>query len=204
MEDREKYLIKLSKSLSWLLRHNAVKQGLIVGPDGYICWDDITNGKCKNKFKNYTSSDVIEVVNSPTVNAKKRFEIEYRGPSMYIRASQGHSHEVAAKINDDLLLEKITDISGLEHNVIHGTTLANYELIKESGLKRMGRAHIHFAIGVGQTIGKSGIRSNAQVLIVLDITAAFADGIVFYRSSNDVILTADDIDPKYFAEVLIL
>lgn len=79
--------VRLSKALSWLLRHNAVSQGIAIRPDGYV---KITAVLGHPKFKDFTLDDIIKVVDT---NEKKRFEIleDAEGQKEYIRAVQGHS-----------------------------------------------------------------------------------------------------------------
>lgn len=50
----------------------------------------------------------------------------------------------------------------------------------------------------------SGMRSSCEVMISIDVASAMADGVRFYRSSNNVILTSGldgTLDAKYFKEV---
>jgi hypothetical protein len=79
--------VRLSKALSWLLRHNAVSQGIAIRPDGYV---KLTAVLGHPKFKDFTLDDIVHVVDS---NEKKRFEIleDAQGEKEYIRAVQGHS-----------------------------------------------------------------------------------------------------------------
>lgn len=87
---------------------------------------------------------------------------------------------------------------------IHGTDIKAWNIIKSQGLSKMGRSHIHFAIGEpgdGKVI--SGCRSNCNKYIYIDMIKAMNDGIKFYLSENGVILS-DGIDgvihPKYFIQ----
>lgn len=68
----------------------------------------------------------------------------------------------------------------------------------------MARNHIHFSIGyLGEKEVISGMRNTCDVFIEIDIVNAIKDGIPFYMSSNNVILTPG-IEPngllplKYF------
>lgn len=73
--------------------------------------------------------------------------------------------------------------------------------IKNSGLNRMKRNHIHFAAGYKKDV-ISGMRGNCDVFIEIDMGKAMNDGIVFYMSENEVILTSglDGVLPiKYFS-----
>ena len=195
------YYIDLSKALSYLLRHGAVKQKLKISPDGYISLDDI---KKLPKFNKYSFDDIKYVVDT---NDKKRFALKQEDEKWYIRANQGHSHEVAAKIDQEELLTKLTEPLDL---IVHGTTFTAYKEIKNSGLKKMDRSHIHFAITDDIVAGnkqQSGIRSNCQLLIYVDMKSAMDDGIEFFMSENKVALSPGVgeeglIDKKYFSKVI--
>jgi 2'-phosphotransferase len=92
-------------------------------------------------------------------------------------------------VNTEELLAKITDPS-LYPKVVHGTFIKFWGLIKEGGLNRMTRNHIHFAPGTPKEEGViSGMRSSCDIIIEIDMAAAIKDGISFYISSNNVILT---------------
>lgn len=201
MESQIRHCQNLSKGLSWLLRHHVVDQGLSITPGGYVLCEDILKLSAFNKF---TFDDIKIVVDN---NNKKRFTLKEEDSKWYIRANQGHSHEVASQLNQDEVLTKITQPLEL---IVHGTTLKNYNIIKKSGLKKIGRWHIHFAITddfVEGNTQQSGIRSSSRILIYLNMELAMADGIEFFMSDNKVVLSqgvgADGvIDPKYFNKVI--
>ena len=70
----------------------------------------------------------------------------------------------------------------------------------------MSRNHIHFAPGMPKEEGViSGMRATCDIYIEIDMEAAIKDGIKFYISSNNVILT-EGVDgvlsPKYFKRVV--
>jgi 2'-phosphotransferase len=86
--------IQLSKALSYILRHGAAKEHLVVRSDGYISLAAILARPKLSKLKmdhggSPTVEDVLHVVES---NDKKRFEVNQDGTQgMLIRAVQGHS-----------------------------------------------------------------------------------------------------------------
>ena len=125
-----------------------------------------------------------------------------RDPShFYIRANQGHSMKGVEAEN---LLTPITleDDASIPETVVHGTFYGAWEnILKDGGLKRMGRNHIHFSTGpplqqvlksldAGAGVGSgdarkgtlsklmddskvvSGMRRDAQILIYIDIRKA--------------------------------
>ena len=171
---------RLSKSLSWLLRHGIVQENMNMDDVGYVLIDDILG---KEQFKDFTRNHIIQVVQN---NDKQRFDIRN---NTHIRARQGHSEEVGRLLDDDKMLPQVTEPLPV---VIHDTNRKAIKLIKESGLKSMNRKHIHFA---------AIPRKTSKVLIYLDMEQAMLDGIKFYRSDNDVILCKQDIDPKYFKKI---
>ncbi|KAG0242559.1 hypothetical protein BGW41_003917 [Actinomortierella wolfii] len=174
--------VRLSKSLSWLLRHNAVAQGIAIGADGFSKLDDVL---AHSRFKGFTVQDVEAVVRN---SDKKRFELVDREGVAYIRAVQGHS---------------IKEIP----IAVHGTNMAAWELIEKEGLKRMNRNHIHMAVGLpGENGVISGMRTSSTVHIYIDTAKAMKDGIKFQRSINNVILSDGKngdgvIPPEYFSIV---
>jgi len=190
-------LVPLSKSMSKLLRHTAGQQGVAMEKDGSVAVIDIL--KLKN-FSRYSKDDILNVVQT---NDKQRFELMGAEPHLRIRARQGHSKQVGSMLDDAKLLTPLTEAPPV---CVHGTYVEAWEIIKTQGLKRMNRQHIHFT-DLKEKEGQdkvSGFRANAQVLIYLDAALAMADGIVFFVSSNGVILT-EGIDgcvpPKYFKRV---
>jgi 2'-phosphotransferase len=67
-----KQLINLSKTLSKLLRHDALNQGIEIRSDGFCKLSDVLKIKMIMKF-NPTFDDIMACVND---NNKKRFEIQ--------------------------------------------------------------------------------------------------------------------------------
>lgn len=121
---------------------------------------------------------------------------------LYIRASQGHSIKW---LDVKLLYEKIEDPkeAGL---CVHGTTRKKWEVIRNNGLDRMQRSHIHFAIHLpGEAHVISGVRQSSELGICINVKEAMENGINFYKSTNGVILS-DGIDgtikSKYFSRVI--
>jgi 2'-phosphotransferase len=128
-----------------------------------------------------------------------------------IRATQGHSLKT---LEAGAYLTPITlkDEKSMPETVVHGTFHGAWErILKSGGLKAMSRVHVHFATGPtleevlpdaegrdtiqGPSGGKkadvviSGMRSDAQILIYVDIRKALKAGVEFWRSENGVVLT---------------
>ncbi|KAI8997749.1 phosphotransferase KptA/Tpt1 [Pilobolus umbonatus] len=185
---------QLSKLLSYVLRHGAAKEKITIRPDGYVLLTDLLS---LPKFKKVTLEQIQYVVDT---NDKKRYEMSLVEGEYYIRASQGHSIQ---SVQSNSLLTAITDI---QTPVIHGTHMNAWNIIREEGLSRMGRNHIHLAAGLpSDTHVISGMRKSSDVFIYIDTDKARKDGILFYLSKNGVILTDGKkgvLSPIYFDKVV--
>jgi len=189
--------VRLSKALSWLLRHNAEKEGFTFLDGGFLPVEDVLKHKrfCGG---GYTQADVEIVV---AECQKQRFTLKNNEQGqLLIRANQGHS---IASV--EVELEEIKDPAEVPV-VIHGTYLKCWESIKTTGLNRMKRNHIHFSAGEpGEDGVISGMRKSADLKIYLDLTDAMAAGLRFFRSANNVILSPGNeegaIPIKFFLKV---
>ncbi|KAI9279104.1 phosphotransferase KptA/Tpt1, partial [Sporodiniella umbellata] len=181
--------VVLSKRLSYILRHGAKKENLNMSSDGFVLLDDVLK---LSQFKGVTYPEIEYVVKN---NDKRRYELVERENFFYIRATQGHSLKT---VKADELLVRLESVST---PIVHGTTMKAWSLIRTKGLSKMGRNHIHFAC---DRTAESGIRKTSKVFIYIDFEKATKDGVVFYKSSNNVILS-DGIDgvilPTYFLKV---
>ncbi|XP_013776797.1 tRNA 2'-phosphotransferase 1-like [Limulus polyphemus] len=193
-EDKD---IRLSKSLSWLLRHGAEKEGLKLEYGGFASVDKLLSFP---QFSSITVEDVKRVVE---YNDKKRFALRYHPETgeLQIRANQGHS----VKVDEEGLVVPLK-AEDCPNMIVHGTYFKNWPKIKVDGLSRMKRNHIHFAVGMpGENGVISGMRTNCEIFILIDVVKAIDDGFKFFQSENNVILSPGDkngyLKPKYFKEV---
>ncbi|KAI7826277.1 phosphotransferase KptA/Tpt1, partial [Kickxella alabastrina] len=179
--------VKLSKFLSYVLRHGASKEGLTLRDDGSILLSTLQQHK---KLQSTTFAQIKHIVDT---NDKKRFtlfeeEANEVGSTRvwYIRATQGHSVDIKAP--PLVLLTEET----VPRHIIHGTTREKVPVIQKDGLSRMQRTHIHFATGLaGDQEVVSGMRKTSDAFIYIDFPRAMQDGIEFYVSENNVILSRD-------------
>jgi len=193
--------VSLSKLLSYILRHGAIKELLDIRDDGCIRLDELL---ARPKLKSYTIDDIHRVV---ATNDKQRFSIIEEEQAdgtvvKFIRANQGHSLRVKR-----LDLKPIDDPSDIP-TAVHGTYWKYWDSIAQEGLKPMRRAYIHFAKGLpGEEGVISGMRSSCEVFIYLDVEQCFEDNIKFLISTNGVILSEGRYDTKtipivYFKKVV--
>lgn len=196
---------KISKSMSYLLRHGAKNEGVHMTDDGYVNVKEVVQFLRKNKMfelkkcinEHFTNDDVTRLIQHIVdTNEKNRFGLDERGHELYIRSRQGHT---LREVKDKDLLQRITTPT----IAVHGTYKKNLLLILEQGLKTIGRNHIHFASRTKDVV--SGMRKNCEIAIYIDMAKAMADGIEFWRSDNGVILTSGKdgvLDKKYFEKII--
>ncbi|XP_068614463.1 tRNA 2'-phosphotransferase 1-like [Brachionichthys hirsutus] len=195
-EDRD---VRLSKSMSYALRHGAEQMGLQMNSDGFLFLEELLT---HSHFHSYSLEDVERVV---ATNDKQRFTLRPHPEDgrLQIRASQGHSMQVT-----DLELKPVLAGSAeCPAEAVHGSYLRNWSSIQQQGLSRMKRTHIHLARGLpGQDGVISGMRKDCDLAVFVDVPKALADGIEFFWSENGVLLTAGNAEgkllPKYFSRAL--
>ncbi|CAE7228677.1 TRPT1 [Symbiodinium sp. CCMP2592] len=195
--------VKISKTLTQILRHKAPELGLGIQPDGYCLLEEVL--ACPWLKELDATWDIVQKVVQKS--DKKRFELQDVGGSIYIRAVQGHSIKV---IDDDKLLKKLElePAGELPKDCVHGTYRRHFESIRKVGLLAGGgqgqgfRNHVHFApYAPGDKRVISGMRYDCEIAIWIDLKRAIADGVPFYISANQVILSPGIkgiIDKKYF------
>ncbi len=187
---------RISKALSWLLRHGGMKEGIQFRSDAYAKANDVLEFE-NLKNQGVTFDDLQYIVDN---NEKKRFMMIKEEDIWYVKATQGHSMNF-----EDISLKPITSIDQISE-AIHGTYKRFLKSIMDEGLKSMSRTHIHFSIGVpGSDKVVSGMRTDCQILIYLDIQKCLDDKIELYLSENNVVLTKGNdgvLDSKYFLKVI--
>ncbi|KAK2465468.1 hypothetical protein APHAL10511_002360 [Amanita phalloides] len=200
----ESRLTRLSKTMTWLLRHGAEQHQLAMRKDGYVCVQDLLHHP---KLRGVTFLTLEEIVKQ---DQKQRFHLLHEPSSTetgtsshlgswWIRANQGHSLR-----NVEVDLKRILQADEIPM-AVHGTTLQAWSLIEQQGLSRMKRNHIHLAQGKPGANVISGMRNSSQVLIYINVAKAMQAGIKFYLSANGVVLTEGNdygiLEPCYFEKV---
>ncbi|KAL5536819.1 TPT1 [Sanghuangporus sanghuang] len=202
---RDEEDVRISKTLSWVLRHGAKTEGLIVRPDGYARVRDLL---ALQRFRDVNFQTLERIVQH---DAKERYHLLFEPGSSensapddcwWIRANQGHTMK-----DIDLDFAEITD-AGQVPMAVHGTNFQAWQKIKQEGLSPMKRTHIHLAQHISHIKGMKatpGLRNKSQVLIYVDLDKAIRAGIHFYLSANGVVLTKGDetgfLRPEYFQRV---
>jgi putative RNA 2'-phosphotransferase len=170
----EKQIKSISKFLSYTLRHHPQSIGLTLNEEGWANVDELLQ-KSATQF-NDISRDILDLV--VTTNDKKRFT--YNEDGTMLRASQGHSIEVALNLQAQIPPEIL----------YHGTVEKFIPAIKEEGLKKMNRQHVHLSAEKATAINVGSRRGVPIVLTILS-KQMNENGYSFYLSDNGVWLTEE-------------
>lgn len=173
-KEKEKFIL-------FILRHKAIEYGLEMTKGGYVKISDLIQLSLQTNF----FFDEQTIRNIVSLDRKSRYELTDNPPLM-IRAVQGHS---IRSVLDDYLLEKIDNVFNYPL-IIHGTYFKPWSFIKQTGINRMCRNNIHFSIGyLNDSYVLSGMCSNSEIFIELNVIMSYYNDIPFYISKNNVILS---------------
>jgi len=181
MKQVEKNHNKISKFLSYVLRHKPDSIGLQLDPYGWLLIDDIIANSKKDIV---LSKEVVE--ETVLDNKKKRFTISDDGE--YIRANQGHSIKV-----DLQLIPKEPPVI-----LYHGTATRFLDSILKEGLKAGQRQHVHLSSDI-ETAKEVGSRYGRPVILSIDSKKMHQDDYQFFISDNHIWLTKH-IPPEFLSQ----
>jgi putative RNA 2'-phosphotransferase len=166
-------MVKLSKRMSKVLRHDPARVGLTLDAAGWVPVTDFLSALG-------VSRDELDTVVAG--NDKQRFAIERADDGVErIRASQGHSIPV------ELGLTPMDP----PQQLYHGTSASLLDSIRATGLHRGGRHHVHLSEDVPTARRVGSRRAGTVAIITVDAARMAADGYEFYRSANGVWLAAE-------------
>lgn len=180
MNEKETKII--SKFLSLLLRHKPEKIGLTLDKNGWAIVEELIN-KSKKTGVLFSKEDLELIVKT---NDKQRFA--FNEDKTKIRASQGHS------IQD---VEILTETHTPPPFLYHGTVAKFITSIKEIGLQKMNRQHVHLSLDK-ETAIKVANRRGKPIILTINTDKMYKEGYLFYLSENGVWLT-DNI-PSHFIQ----
>ena len=228
--DNTNPFLQQGKQLAWLTRHcdsEGERKGRdrLSGPDGYISWHDL---EVTPRDKDGRSSDrkilpwalvcmdPLDLACVILFNNKGRFECEVRVrygradkgniPSLYIRATQGHSYDIDRNL---LFFTKIDTAQAVDLNpVLHGTKARHWDSIRRSGLIPGGfrtgkpRQAVHFMAMGWHNIKPQGphsrLRDGSDFLIQLNLEKWIQEGHEAYLAPNGVVSIFETIPMEYF------
>jgi putative RNA 2'-phosphotransferase len=170
---------KISKFLSFVLRHNPESIGLKLDENGWAETKDLLEKMNAKAFK-VTAEMLDHIV---ATNNKQRFS--FNETKTKIRASQGHSIDVELNLK----------ATKPPQYLYHGTGEKYVNSILLTGLEKRNRQHVHLskdietAINVGQRHGKPKV-------FIVEAGQMGVDGFLFYLSDNGIWLI-DNVPVRY-------
>jgi putative RNA 2'-phosphotransferase len=170
---------KLSKQMSYVLRHRPDSVGLELDAGGWVEVEKLLVALGRGG-KDVTLAQVQEVVRT---GEKQRFSFSDDG--LRIRANQGHSVDV------ELGLEPVEPPELL----YHGTVARFLESIRREGIRKGSRHHVHLSPDI-ETARKVGGRRGRPVILIIEAGRMHAAGLQFFVSANGVWLT-EHVPPEY-------
>ena len=170
---------KISKFLSYVLRHRPDEIGLKLDANGWAEVDDLI--ACAGSASVVLTEERLrQIVRS---SDKQRFALSDDGRR--IRANQGHS------ISVDLALAPRQPPEIL----FHGTATRFLDAIRQHGLKPMSRQHVHLSPDE-VTATRVGQRHGKPVVLKIKAGQMWHAGQAFYFSANGVWLT-ENVPPQF-------
>ena len=168
---------RISKFLSFVLRHHPEEIGITLDENGWVDVDVLLSAMAEHgrAIRREQLEDIV------ATNDKQRFAIE----DGRIRANQGHS----VSVDLDLSERQPPDV------LYHGTATRFVDAIRAQGLSKMSRQHVHLSADEA-TASKVGVRHGKLVILRVDAAAMVRDGHVFFCSKNGVWLV-DHVPPEF-------
>lgn len=173
--------IRVSKFLSYLLRHNPYNFKLEIDKEGFANIEDIIH-VLREKFT-FVDREYFE--NLVKNSQKKRFEIR----DGKIRALYGHS------INIEIRYPEIKPPQVL----YHGTSEKALRSILKQGLKPMGRKKVHLSRTIKEAYEVGKRKSSNPIIIEVNAVRAYNHGIKFYDAG--AVILSDFIPPQYLRQI---
>jgi putative RNA 2'-phosphotransferase len=171
--------VRISKTLSYWLRHRPDEANLSLDAQGWAPVDDVLAALAAQNLPNDIDT-MLAVVES---SDKQRFEMS---PDLSrLRARQGHS------ISVDLALTPVAPPDVL----YHGTADRFLGAITVEGLSKMRRHHVHLSRDA-ETARRVGARRGKPLVLLVDARAMAGEGLVFYVTENNVWLT-DNVPARF-------
>ncbi|MEZ5961752.1 MAG: RNA 2'-phosphotransferase [Hyphomonadaceae bacterium] len=171
--------VRISKTLSYWLRHRPDEAGLTLDTQGWADVDAVLAALTAARLP----GDIDALLAVVEQSDKQRFELS---PDLArVRARQGHS------ISVDLALPPATPPAVL----YHGTVERFIEAIMTEGLSKMRRHHVHLSPDL-ETARRVGARRGHAIILEINAAEMHAGGHVFHVTENKVWLT-EAVPPQF-------
>lgn len=170
---------RLSRFLSYLLRHRPKEYPLAFDRHGFVAWTDLVD-LVRERFYDATEEDIRTVI---TESEKRRFELR----DDKVRATYGHSFPV------DLGLESVEPPAEL----YYGTARDLAQSILRDGLKPRDRQYVHLSASLEEAEAVGKRRDHAPAIVVVDTRSARDANVTFYCSGP--LFLAQSVPPQFLS-----
>jgi len=170
---------RLSRFLSFLLRHRQADYPLRFDKQGFVVWAELVR-TVQDRFTEVEEKDIVEIIEN---SDKRRFELR----EGKVRASYGHSFPV------DLGLESVEP----PVHLYHGAARDLAQSILREGLKPRGRQYVHLSRSAEEATEVGRRRDPSPIIIVVDCQAAHASGVSFFSSGP--LFLANEIPAQFLS-----
>ena len=175
----ENNLERTSRFISLILRHKPETIGIELDEHGWANVDELLKGV-------NIDFDTLEKI----VNEDEKGRYSFNEDKTKIRANQGHS------INVDVELEEKMPPDIL----YHGTGEKYVDSINKIGLIPKTRLYVHMTEDL-EVAKITGVRHGKLIIYKIDAKRMHDDGILFYKSVNNVWLTKN-VEAKYLKRII--
>lgn len=176
---------KISKAVSYALRHRPDEFGLKLDAEGWVDINDLTKAVSKNLHFAIGREDIEEII---SLSEKKRFEIL----GNRIRATYGHSFDSKIEFKPVEPPEVL----------YHGTSQIAYQKIDGGeGIKPMSRQYVHLSSDFETAVRVGKRHDSRPVILKIDTKRMAADGFKFYHSGNDGTWMCERVPHKYICGI---
>jgi len=182
--------LRLSKLVSYILRHDPWSVGLSIDKEGWVSISELVKAIKERWIRRELYQWVTEehVIALAELDHRGRFEIR----SGMIRAKYGHNKalNISIKYADDNEVRTL----------YHGTIKDNVKNILSDGIKSMRRKYVHLATDVSTACEIGSRHGRDAVYIVIDAECLRREGHKVMIASRAIRLT-DYVPPKCIKEI---
>jgi putative RNA 2'-phosphotransferase len=155
---------RISRFLTYLLRHRPEEYPLVFDERGFVEWGDIVE-IVQERYYDVTEEQIRAVV---TDSEKKRFELQ----EGKVRATYGHSFAIEL---GDQAVEPPPEL-------YYGTARDLAQSMLRGGLKPRDRQYVHLSVSAEEAESVAKRHDPAPAIIIVDAQSAHGEGVRFYQS----------------------
>ncbi len=170
---------RISRFLTYLLRHRPREYPLVFDERGFVDWRDVVQ-LLQGRYDDVTEEQIRAVVAD---SDKKRFELR----DDKVRATYGHSFAV------DLSPEIVEPPAQL----YYGTARDLAQSMLRNGLKPRDRQYVHLSVTAEEAESVARRHDPAPAVIVVAAAEAYRQGSCFYRSGP--LFLAETVPAKFLS-----